>query len=123
MIAIPPYAQRVRTARALGEDRMQRGLDVANAVDKTFSERAYTFFVSYINDQFPVVGGVPGETVTLAAKQAGIVAPDDRAFGAIFAKALRLRAIKIVGECRRVRGHGTAGGHLYGPGDSLEEGV
>ena len=55
----------------------------------------------------------PGEELVRAAKDAGIVPHDDRAFGAAFQVAIRDGVIRPVGFCARTRGHGTAGGRLY----------
>lgn len=107
-----PRPQRLRTARRLGEEAAQ----AAEAVnDATFSQRAYAFIVRHIQ----VHGPIAGEEVVLAAKAAGIRPErDDRAFGAAFARALRAGAIRVVGTCRRVRGHGTAGGRVYAAGEA-----
>lgn len=72
---------------------------------------------AHVRDQSEKFGSIPGEQVTMAAQQAGIGADRDaRAFGAIYAKAIRAGAIRIVGYCARVRGHGTSGGKLYAAG-------
>ena len=55
----------------------------------------------------------------LAAKVAGIRPRDDRAFGAVFAQAIREGLIAPVGYAPRVKGHGTAGGRVYARGTSL----
>ncbi|TYK74338.1 hypothetical protein FSY45_19430 [Comamonas sp. Z1] len=104
--------QLLATARRLGEQAAQAALDRTEQDDPTFSTRAYEFIVSYVRDHGPV----PGEAVTLAARCAGIKpAKDDRAFGAVYAKALRDGAIRVVDSTNRVRGHGSAGGKVYGP--------
>lgn len=113
------HSQLARTARDAGEVQMNLSFNAANAVDPTFGERAYTFIVDYIRAQTALYGSVPGEQATLAAQAAGIGAGRDaRAFGAIFAKAIRQGDIKVVGSCPRVRGHGTAGGRLYSAGST-----
>lgn len=113
------HAQLARAAREAGEVQMNLSFTAANTADPTFGERAYAFVVDYIRAQSAVYGSVPGEQVTLAAQAAGIGAGRDaRAFGAIFAKAIRQGDIKVVGACPRVRGHGTGGGRLYGAGDA-----
>ena len=113
MSIAPSLAQRAATARRLGEHQMQLSLDAATSTDPSFGARAYTFIVSYVREQSARLGSIPGEQVTLAARAAGIAPGDDRAFGAIYAKAIRNGDICVVGTCPRVRGHGTAGGRLY----------
>lgn len=115
-VIAPPHAQRAATARRLGEEQMQLALDAATSTDPSFGARAYTFIVAYVREQSARLGSVPGEQVTLAARAAGIRPADDRAFGAIYAKAVRRGEIKVVGYCARVRGHGTSGGKLYAAG-------
>ena len=124
-VIAPPHAQRAATARRLGEEQMQLALDAATSTDPSFSARAYTFIVAYVREQSARLDSVPGEQVTMAARAAGITPKDDRAFGAIYAKAIRqgdIRQgdIRVVGACARVRGHGTAGGRLYAPGSGTE---
>lgn len=114
---VPPLGQRAATARQLGEEAGQQCLDFANAnatgENLGFGERAYGFIVAYIVK----MGPVPGESVTLAARADGIRPHDDRAFGPIYARAIRNGDIRVVGTCPRVRGHGTAGGRLYAAGE------
>lgn len=116
----PSFSQRAATARRFGEQQMQLSLDAATSTDPSFGKRAYTFIVAYIQEQCALHGSVPGEQVTLAARSAGIAPHDDRAFGAVYAKAIRNGDIRVVGTCPRVRGHGTAGGRLYAPGNGKQ---
>lgn len=116
----PSHDRRVATARRLGEGQMQLALDAATSTDPSFGARAYAFIVAYVREQAAVLGAIPGEQVTLAARAAGIVPRDDRAFGAIYAKAIRNSEIRVAGTCARVRGHGTAGGRLYAPGNGKQ---
>lgn len=112
----PSHARRAATAHRLGEQQMQLSFDAATSADPSFGERAYAFIVAYVREQAAALGSVPGEQVTLAARAAGITPSDDRAFGAIYAKAIRQGDIRVVGYCARVRGHGTSGGKLYAAG-------
>ena len=107
-----PRAQRAATARRLGAEAAERA--AANAGDD-FSERALAFITRYVAAQS---APVPGESVTLAAKAAGIVPHDDRAFGSVYAKALRTKHIRVAGFCARIRGHGAFGGKLYAAGEA-----
>lgn len=79
------------------------------AVMPTFSEQAYAFVVEYIK----VHGPISGELVTNAAKQAGIRPSDDRAFGPIYARALREGLVQVIGTTIRTKGHGTGGARVY----------
>jgi hypothetical protein len=112
----PSHARRAATARRLGEQQMQLSFDAATSTDPSFGARAYAFIVAYVREQAAVLGSVPGEQVTLAAREAGIRPTDDRAFGAIYAKAIRKRDIRVVGYRTRVRGHASMGGKLYAAG-------
>lgn len=113
----PSHARRAATARRLGEQQMQLSFDAATSADPSFGARAYAFIVAYVREQAATLGSVPGEQVTMAAQAAGIGAGrDGRAFGAIYAKAIKAGDIRVVGYCARVRGHGTSGGKLYAAG-------
>jgi hypothetical protein len=103
-------------ARKVGEAQMQLAFDAATSADPGFGERAYAFIVAHIREQAARLGPIPGEQVTLAARAVGIAPADDRAFGAVYAKAIRRGDIRVAGFCARARGHGTAGGRLYAPG-------
>lgn len=112
-----PLDVRARTALKLGMEAGQACLDLTEQTDPDFGEKAYQFVVCYVRK----CRRVPGENVTLAARLADIVPRDDRAFGPVFAKALRAGVIRVVGSAPRVRGHGTSGGRIYAPGRRLHE--
>lgn len=78
-----------------------------------FSEQAYAFVVAYIK----VHGPISGELVTNAAKHAGICPDDDRAFGPIYARALRAGLVQVIGTTIRIKGHGTGGARVYVAGE------
>lgn len=103
----------VGAARQLGEQAGQMCLALEVQRDPAFSERAYAFIVSHVRAQDAPISG---ELITLACKASGIVPRDDRAFGPVYAKAIRNGEIRVVGFCARARGHGTAGGRLYAAG-------
>lgn len=109
----PERAKLLATARKLGVEAGQACLDKAEQTDPDFGERAYAFIVDYVREHGPV----PGEAVTLAAVVAGIQPADQRAFGPVYARAIRAGDIEVVGATNRVRGHGTSGGRVYGPGE------
>ena len=111
-----PHAQRAATARKLGTDAANAAEFKAEQTDPDFGARALEFIRMFVAAQ---PGPVAGEDITLAARQAGIRPLDDRAFGAVYAKATRLGYIKVAGYCPRVRGHGTAGGRQYLPGEGV----
>jgi hypothetical protein len=106
------FAPRVRAARKIGEERANRCRNKADEVCPGFGERALNFIADYAkqHDRFS------GEHCTFAMKAAGIKAHDDRATGSVYAKAIRMGLIHVVGYVPRVRGNGTAGGRLYARG-------
>lgn len=108
------YEQRVRTARKLGAEAGERCTTKAAANDPMFRVKALEFIVAYVKRH----GTASGESATLAAVQAGIRPHDARAFGAVYAQAIRDKQLRVVGECRRVRGHGSRGGSVYAPGEA-----
>jgi hypothetical protein len=99
-------------AHAIGLEAGQRSMERAEEANPGFSERALAFIVEYVRAK----GEVPGESATLAAVDAGINPPDQRAFGPVYAMALRRGLIHVVRYIPRVRGHGSAGGKLYAAG-------
>lgn len=108
----------IKAARKLGECGAQVALDLANQRDPQFGAKAYAFIVRHIRSRRAPVSG---EDVTLACRDAGIRPHDDRAFGSIYAKAIRAGDIRAVGFCARKRGHGTAGARLYVAGARAKE--
>jgi hypothetical protein len=75
----------------------------------SFAEAAQAFVLRYLREHGPT----PGEVLTLKCKLAGIVPHDDRAFGPVYFALSRRKQIVKVGEVRRERGHGTAGGTVW----------
>lgn len=106
------FNTRVHAARQIGAERANRCRSKADEVCPGFGERALNFISEYArtNARFS------GENCTYAMKAAGIRAHDDRATGSVYAKAIRLGLIHVVGYVPRVRGNGTAGGRLYAAG-------
>lgn len=100
------------SARATGEYAGNLAADRAERTDPDFRARALEFIVAYIRQQ----GEATGESATEAAMLAGITAPDARAFGPVYAKAIKQGLIRVVGFVPRLRGHGSMGGKLYAPG-------
>lgn len=113
-----PFITRTRAARKLGEEHGERAEHRANTEAPGFSERALEHIRKSMLD-VPASATLRGEDIVNGAKLAGIRPPDDRAFGPVFAKAIREGLIEPVGFAPRVKGHGTAGGRVYGRGRSL----
>jgi len=113
-----PFIARTRMARKLGQEAAARAEDRANADAPGFSERALEH-IRATAERLAPDARVRGEDIVNAAKVAGIRPPDDRAFGAIFAKAIRMGLIEPVGYAPRTKGHGTAGGRVYARGEAL----
>jgi hypothetical protein len=80
----------------------------ANA-GREFSDRAQRFVVGFL----AVHGAAAGEKITDAAKAAGIVPHDDRAFGAVYLRLARAGIIRKAGSVKREKGHGTGGGNVW----------
>jgi len=75
-----------------------------------FAIRARKFIVSYLLEH----GETPGEVLTDAAKLAGIIPDDDRAFGSVYMSLSRSGVIAKTGFCMRRKGNCTAGGNVWG---------
>lgn len=108
----PTFEQRVQAAHQLGLDLGERCAIKAEEASPEFRARAYAFIVNYAAEHRRFTG----EDCTHAMKAAGIVAHDDRATGPVYARAIREGVVHIAGMARRARGHGSAGGKVYGQG-------
>jgi hypothetical protein len=113
----PPRPLARRRAMLPARDAVNRARDRAmgsvaeNAEEHhpDFGDEARHFVLRYLETHGPTAG----EVLTLACKAAGIVPHDDRAFGPVYFT-LRTRGLIVkVGEVRRERGHGTAGGNVW----------
>jgi hypothetical protein len=82
--------------------------DAANRRQPGFSEAAENFILSLLRQ-----GPLGGEQITNAAKRAGIVPHNDKAFGPVLGRLSRARLIEKVGFTRRRKGHLTAGGIVW----------
>lgn len=96
--------------RARGDTAAARCLDKAERVSDFDTEGARFYILGYLQKH----GQQSGETLTNAAKNAGFVPHDDRAFGPIYAGLVRKNFIRCVGYCERQKGNGTAGGRVWG---------
>jgi hypothetical protein len=108
------FVDRTTFARHLGTEAGERCRTKAEEVCPNFGERAYHFIVDYASTAGTAT--FSGEDLTLIMKGYGIRPHDDRAFGSVYAKAIRNGVIRVVGYVPRVRGNGTAGGRLYAAG-------
>jgi len=103
------------------QDRDQVLAAVERRVDReapAFRDRAQALVLEHLRTHGPT----SGEDLTDAAKRAGLVPPDDRAFGPVYAALSRRGAIVAVGVVRRRRGHGTRGATVWGLPHHLEGG-
>lgn len=75
----------------------------------SFSLRARMHVLAVLAGQ----GDTSGEELTDSCKAAGIVPPDDRAFGSVYAWLVRAGQIRCVGMVARTKGHGTSGGRIW----------
>lgn len=107
------FTARARTARRLGDEAGNHCADKAEQGDPEFRAKALEFIVAFIRQQ----GQATGESATLAAVLAGIRPHDQRAFGPVYQTAIKRNLIRVIGYVPRVRGHGSAGGKLYAPGE------
>jgi hypothetical protein len=102
-------------SRRLG-DRMSRlATDKAERECSDFSARAEAAILAKLEQ-----GRASGEDLTDYVRECGVPFKDGRALGSIYASLRRRGLIVVVGNCPRVRGHGTGGGNLYALGDSHE---
>ncbi len=109
-LAIDFSAPPLPVARAIGDQGMQRAADRAEPDEPGFSKRAQAFVLRYLAEQ----GSASGEDITDACKAAGIQPAEDRAFGSVYSTLSRRKLIVCVGFCARAKGHGTAGGRVWG---------
>lgn len=82
----------------------------AERVAEFDAEGARRFVLGYLARH----GHQPGEAIVNAAREYGHRPHDDRAFGSVFAVLAKRNQIRVVGSCERAKGHGTAGGRLWG---------
>ena len=78
--------------------------------DPAFTEKAAAAILAHLR----VVGQASGEVLTDVAMAHGARPHDARAFGSVFSGLARKNQIRTVGFCMRDKGHGTAGGRIWG---------
>lgn len=103
------YAIDFTAPRDLGETAGRACTDKAERTTDFDRDAARRFILATLRKN----GETPGEVLTDLARKAGFVPHDDRAFGAVFGKLARERAIRCVGYCTRRKGHSTAGGRVW----------
>ena len=96
--------------RAAGEAAGVACMEKAQEVSGFDPDAAATFIVGLLRDGGPQ----PGEELTNAAVEHGYRPHDQRAFGPVYAGLVRRGVIRCVGFCERKKGHGTAGGRIWG---------
>lgn len=97
-------------ARAAGESAANACERKARKVDPEFTEKAEAAILAHLR----TVGQASGEVLTDVAIAHGARPHDARAFGSIFQRLSRRGVIRTVGFCMRSKGHGTAGGRIWG---------
>ncbi len=97
-------------ARSAGATAAQACTDKAARTCPEFTRKAQEAILAHLH----AVGTASGEVLTDVARAHGAQPHDDRAFGAVFAVMSRRKLIRTVGFCMRSKGHGTAGGRVWG---------
>lgn len=105
MSAVPT----LQMAQALGQEGMELAAARAERADPGFRHRAQAFVLTYLRKH----GKTKGEALVNECKKAGMVPPDDRAFGTVFSGLSRAGLIACAGFCLRTKGHSTAGGRVW----------
>lgn len=100
----------IEDAIASGHAAGQRCADKASKADPEFMAKAQ----AAILDHLRVVGQCSGEVLTDVAIAHGARPHDARAFGPVFLSLSRRGLIRTVSYCLRTKGHGTAGGRVWG---------
>lgn len=101
--------QRAPTPREVGEVAGTAALNTAQRLVGFNAIAVERFFIDYLSKH----GQASGEDLTDAAKNAGYVPHDDRAFGPIFASLARSRIIRVLDFAERRKGHGTSGARVW----------
>lgn len=96
------------TARAVGEVAANLATDKAERESPGFVARAENAVLAKL-----ATGPASAEDITDFVRLQGVEFKDGRAMGSVFASMHRRGLIRIVGECKRRRGHGTSGGHIW----------
>lgn len=97
-------------ARAAGDAAAQACASTAARVSAFVVDEAKRFVLGHLARH----GQQPGELIVDAAVAHGIRPHDTRAFGVVFKTLARAGLIRCMGFCERQKGHGTAGGRVWG---------
>lgn len=97
-------------AREAGRTASEACTAKAQRADPEFVKKAQEAILAHLR----VVGQASGEVLTDIAIARGARCHDARAFGSVFAGLARKNKIRTVGFCVREKGHGTAGGRIWG---------
>lgn len=81
-----------------------------------FREQAADFILEYLVEHGPS----PGEDITDACKDNGIIPHDDRAFGPVYLRLYKQKVIEPCGTTPRRKGHATSGGKIWKLCDCLK---
>lgn len=95
-------------SRRLGDRGAALALDKAERECADFTARAEAAILAKL-----AKGPASGEDCTDYVRDCGVPFKDGRALGSIYAGLIRSGRIKVVGECKRRRGHGSRGGSIY----------
>lgn len=95
-------------SRRLGDLGGSRALDRAERDCSDFRSRAEAAILAKL-----ATGPASGEDLTDYVRDCGVPFKDGRALGRIYADLIRSGRIRVVGECKRRRGHGCRGGSIY----------
>jgi hypothetical protein len=99
-----------RTPREKGAEAAEACLDKACEVAAFDADGAAKFIHEWVVRH----GDTRGETLVDEAVKQGFRPHDSRAFGPVISALIRSGQIRCVGYCERTKGHGTAGGRIYG---------
>jgi len=97
-------------AREAGRSASEACTAKAQRSDPAFVKKAQDAILEHLR----VVGQASGEVLVDIAIARGARCADARAFGAVFSGLARKNKIRTVGFCLRDKGHGTAGGRVWG---------
>jgi hypothetical protein len=93
-----------------GQQGMAASLEKAEKADPQFKDKAREAILAHLK----AVGQASGEDLVDIAIAHGAIPPDARAFGGVFQALARKGLIRCVGFTLRRKGHGTAGGRVWG---------
>lgn len=105
-----PVAAALPTQEEAERARDRALAEVEANASKQFGKKAREFVLRYLKEH----GATPGEKITQAGTEAGILTAELRAWGPVYMRLVREGIIKNCGYCKRVLGNGTSGGNIWG---------